>query len=114
MDQAKQGMTNFIKRTILFGGLLAVFAAMAVGQVKRAAFDVTNYTIDVTLSPEERRLTATVDVAFTPLEDTRSVSFELNGSLKIDSIFLTSAGSPRRTIVSPRTVMAVSNLFSMS
>lgn len=79
-------MTNFINRTIFFGGLIAVFAAMAFGQVTRAPFDVTNYTMDVTISPEERKLTATVDVAFTPLEDTRSVSFELNGSLKVDSI----------------------------
>jgi aminopeptidase N len=54
--------------------------------VKRTPFDVTNYVMDVTLAPAERKLTATVDVAFTPLEDTRSVSFELNGSLKIDTI----------------------------
>src|SRR5437868_4792217 len=55
-------------------------------QVKRTPFDVTNYLIDVAISPSERKLTATVDVSFTPLEDTRSVAFELNGSLKVDSI----------------------------
>ena len=55
-------------------------------QVKRAAFDVTNYVMDVSLAPAERKLNATVDVTFTPLEDTRSISFELNGSLKVDSI----------------------------
>ena len=54
--------------------------------VKRAAFDVTNYTMDVALAPLERKIDATVDVSFTPLEDTRSVAFELNGSLKIESI----------------------------
>ncbi|MFM9904522.1 MAG: M1 family aminopeptidase [Pyrinomonadaceae bacterium] len=55
-------------------------------QVKRTPFDVTNYVMDVSLVPAERKMNATVDVAFTPLEDTRTVSFELNGSLKIDSI----------------------------
>jgi tetratricopeptide (TPR) repeat protein len=54
--------------------------------VKRAAFDVTNYTMDVSLAPSDRRINATVDVSFTPLEDTRSVAFELNGSLKVDSV----------------------------
>ena len=62
-------------------------------QVKRTPFDVTNYVMDVTLVPSERRLNATVDVAFTPLEDTRSVAFELNGSLKIDSITRVGSGS---------------------
>ena len=38
------------------------------------------------LVPAERKINATVDVTFTPLEDTRSVSFELNGSLKVDTI----------------------------
>jgi len=54
--------------------------------VKRTPFDVTNYVMDVSLNPSERKINATVDVSLTPLEDTRSVSFELNGSLKIDSI----------------------------
>jgi hypothetical protein len=42
--------------------------------------------MDISLDPAARKLTATADVTFTPLEDTRTVSFELNGSLKIDSI----------------------------
>ncbi|MDQ3747437.1 MAG: hypothetical protein M3367_00250, partial [Acidobacteriota bacterium] len=48
--------------------------------------DVTNYQMDVQLLPDENKLNATVDVNFTPAEDTRTVSFELNGSLKIESI----------------------------
>jgi len=55
-------------------------------QVKRSAFDVTNYQMDVQLAPNENKLNATVDVSFTALEDTRTVTFELNGSLKIESI----------------------------
>lgn len=55
-------------------------------QVKRSAFDVTNYVMDVSLVPAERKMNATVDVTFVPLEDTRTVFFELNGSLKVDSV----------------------------
>jgi tetratricopeptide (TPR) repeat protein len=61
--------------------------------VKRAAFDVTHYTMDVALSPNERKMTATVDVIFVPQEDTRSVAFELNGSLKVDSVTRIGGGS---------------------
>src|SRR5258706_5161143 len=80
-------MTKFITR----GFKIALFATLLTlpvwaQAVKRTPFDVTKYVMDVTLSPSERKLSATVDVAFTPLEDTRSVAFELNGSLKVDSI----------------------------
>ena len=64
-----------------------VLAAGAVAQqVKRAEFDVTGYVIDAQLSPDGNKLAATADVTFTPQEDTRNVTFELNGSLKLDSI----------------------------
>ena len=80
-------MTKFITT----GFKIAVFAALlslpaAAQQIKRSPFDVSGYVIDVTLSPVERKLSATADVTFTPLEDTRAVAFELNGSLKIDTI----------------------------
>jgi tetratricopeptide (TPR) repeat protein len=80
-------MTKFFRN----GFKIAIFAALlslpvAAQQIKRAPFDVTNYVIDAALSPTERKLSATVDVTFTPLEDTRAVAFELNGSLKIDAI----------------------------
>ena len=66
---------------------LALFSVAAFAQqVKRPSFDVTNYQMDVALAPSENRLNATVDVNFIPLEDTRSVTFELNGSLKVESI----------------------------
>ena len=78
-------------------GSLLTLSAFA-QQVKRMPFDVTHYVMDVSLMPTERKLNATVDVTFTPLEDTRSVAFELNGSLKIDTI--TRIGS---TLVSQQT-----------
>src|SRR5882672_12814276 len=49
-------------------------------------FDVTNYHIEAQLIPDQHLLRAGADVTFTPLDATRSVVFELNGSLHIESI----------------------------
>jgi hypothetical protein len=65
---------------------LSLTAALAQQQVQRAPFDVTNYRIDAQIDPSQNRLQATADVTFTPLAETRSVTFELNGSLKVESI----------------------------
>ncbi|HLM00163.1 MAG TPA: M1 family aminopeptidase [Pyrinomonadaceae bacterium] len=66
---------------------LSVFSVLAQQQqVQRAPFDVTNYRLDVQLNPSESQLQAVADVTFTPLAETRTVAFELNGSLKIESI----------------------------
>ena len=76
-------MRNYLK-TALFAAVLTLAASVFAGaQVKRSPFDVTNYTMDVTLQPAENKLIATADVTFTPQEDTRNVTFELNGSLKV-------------------------------
>jgi aminopeptidase N len=53
---------------------------------QRARFDVTDYHIIAELNPTQHFLSASADVTFTPLDNTRSVVFELNGSLKIESI----------------------------
>ncbi|PYS84510.1 MAG: hypothetical protein DMF67_04715 [Acidobacteria bacterium] len=53
---------------------------------QRARFDVTDYRIVAELNPPQHLLTASADVTFTPLDNTRSVVFELNGSLKVESI----------------------------
>lgn len=80
-------MNNFKKIVFqAFGMLLLSATVIFAQQVQRTPFDVKNYVIDAALSPTENKLSATVDVTFVPLEDTRTVSFELNGSLKIDSI----------------------------
>lgn len=52
----------------------------------RATFDVTDYKITAEVLPDTNTLKATADVTFVPLQDTRTVAFELNGSLKIESI----------------------------
>ncbi len=79
--------------------IIAIFGATdaLAQQTRRTPFDVTNYKIDVELSPVDNKLTATSDVTFTPLEDARSVAFELNGSLKVDSITRVAVGSPLPT-----------------
>jgi len=64
-------------------------------QIQRAPFDVTNYKMDVTLNPDENRIQSVVDVTFIPLQETRTVAFELNGSLRVESIT-----RERETIVS--------------
>ncbi len=80
-------MNKILIRVLQAVALLSVLSLSIVAQqVKRAPFDVTNYVMDVSLTPAERKINAVVDVTFTPLEDTRSITFELNGSLKVDTI----------------------------
>ena len=98
-------MRNILKTTVFTAVIVAAASLLAVGQqVKHAAFDVTNYTMDVALSPIENKLAATVDVTFTPLEDARTFTFELNGSLKVDSITRVGGGvgmTPVQAVVKP-------------
>src|SRR5258705_929943 len=49
-------------------------------------FDVTNYRIEAQIIPDQHMLRAGADITFTPLDATRSVVFELNGSLHVESI----------------------------
>jgi aminopeptidase N len=53
---------------------------------QRPRFDVNNYRIIAELDPAQHLLTASADVTFTPLDNTRTVIFELNGSLKVEAI----------------------------
>jgi aminopeptidase N len=49
-------------------------------------YDVANYRIEVQLNPDEHTLRAGADVTFVPLDATRSIVFELNGSLHVDGV----------------------------
>ncbi len=49
-------------------------------------YDVTNYRIEAQLIPEQHMLRAGADLSLVPSEATRSLVFELNGSLKVESI----------------------------
>ncbi|MET0753761.1 MAG: M1 family aminopeptidase [Pyrinomonadaceae bacterium] len=91
-------MKHFNKLVFQIFGFVLLFSSIGLAQqVQRSAFDVTNYRMDVQLVPNENKLGATVDVDFVPSEDTRTVSFELNGSLKIDTITRVSAATPITT-----------------
>ena len=77
-------------------GLFSIFTLAQ--QIQRTPFDVTNYRMDVTFNPTNNQLQTIADVTFTPLQDTRTVTFELNGSLKIESV--TRVGDATMPIVS--------------
>ena len=49
-------------------------------------YDVTNYRIEAQLNPDEHTLRAGADITFVPQEATRSIVFELNGSLKVEGV----------------------------
>jgi hypothetical protein len=72
--------------TIRIGLITLILAVSVFGQTQRTPFDVTNYRIDAQVLPAQNQLKAVAFVTFTTLQDTRTVSFELNGSLKIESI----------------------------
>jgi aminopeptidase N len=55
-------------------------------QQSASRFDVTNYRIEAQIIPDQHLLRAGADVTFVPLDATRSVIFELNGSLKVEGI----------------------------
>ena len=67
---------------LTFFGTSAAFAQPAAV----SKFDVTNYHIEAQLNPDEHSLRAGADVTFVPAEATRSIVFELNGSLHVDSV----------------------------
>ncbi|MGB7207842.1 MAG: M1 family aminopeptidase [Pyrinomonadaceae bacterium] len=80
-------MKNSKRLLLQISALVITIAATTFAQqVQRTPFDVTNYLIDAQLAPDDNKLSATADVSFVPKEDTRTVSFELNGSLKVDSV----------------------------
>src|SRR6185436_8482570 len=66
--------------------VLASAAAAQQPAVAGTKYDITNYRIEVQLQPDDHTLRAGADVTFTPLEPTRSVVFELNGSLKVNTV----------------------------
>lgn len=97
-------MTKSISSLFKIAVVAAILSLPGIAQqVKRTPFDVTNYVMDVSLSPSDRKLNATVDVTFTPLEDTRSVSFELNGSLKVETITRQNRVMSGLPVTSPQT-----------
>lgn len=105
---AEKIMKHFNKLVFHTLGIILLFSSAALAQqVQRAAFDVTTYRMDVVLEPDDQKLNATVEVDFVPAEDTRSVAFELNGSLKVESISRVNAAAPVTTPTKGKTTTPV-------
>jgi aminopeptidase N len=66
--------------------LTLFWVATASAQATATKFDITNYRIEAQLNPDEHTLRAGADITFVPQESTRSIVFELNGSLKVDNV----------------------------
>ena len=80
-------LPNFLRRGVFVLAGVALTAGFTFAQqTQKARFDVTNYRIEAQIIPSANRLQATSDVTFVPADATRSVVFELNGSLKVESI----------------------------
>jgi tetratricopeptide (TPR) repeat protein len=81
----------------LFVITTAVSAQQPAPQQAASRFDITNYRIEAQLIPDQHMLRAGADVTVIPQESTRSLVFELNGSLKVESIDL--GGKPLTSFV---------------
>jgi tetratricopeptide (TPR) repeat protein len=75
---------------VVMAGLLCVgmnwLTESAAAQKGVADLDVQHYKIEAELTPSQQYLRARTEVRFTPVSDTRSVVFELNGSLSVKRI----------------------------
>ncbi|MGH9558759.1 MAG: M1 family aminopeptidase [Bryobacteraceae bacterium] len=75
--------------TLISAGLAIAIAAMAQDrgrQPQRSSIDVQSYTIDARIDPTAQTLNATALVRFTPIENTSTVSFELNNALNLSKV----------------------------
>src|SRR2546421_10990014 len=86
--------------------LLATGTALAQAQKSGADIDVQHYKIDAELIPASQVLRARAEVTFTPQTDTRSVIFEMNGSLTIKRIIVKDGALPGSTSAAPAPVSA--------
>jgi hypothetical protein len=78
-----------LKTAALAAGLLFSLFLSASAQTQSQAgarFDITNYHIEAQLIPDQHLLRAGADITFIPYDATRSVVFELNGSLKVETV----------------------------
>src|SRR5712664_4021271 len=68
--------------------IVVCFGSSALAQQPAAGsrYDVSNYRIEAQLNPDEHTLRAGADITFVPQDSTRSVVFELNGSLHVDAV----------------------------
>ncbi len=74
-------------RTAFVAFVLSLLASSALAQPAAGSrYDVTNYRIEAQLNPDEHTLRAGADITVVPQDATRSIVFELNGSLHVDGV----------------------------
>src|SRR6187549_1652010 len=86
MSRIKSIVPALASLALLLTVSAGISAQQPAPQQAASRFDVTNYRIEAQIIPDEHMLRAGADVTFVPLEATRSVVFELNGSLKVETI----------------------------
>ncbi len=91
-------MNRLFRTSLQIAVVFVLSTAAFAQQSKRTPFDVTNYIINAELSPIDNKINAVADVTFVPGETTRSVAFELNGSLKVDEITRVGASTPMASV----------------
>ncbi len=91
MKISRSAFPQLFSRVFLL--LVALLAFALSGSAQQPApqqgatrFDVTNYRIEAQLIPDQHMLRAGADITVIPQEATRSLVFELNGSLHVESI----------------------------
>ena len=65
---------------------LAAVTAFAQDRQARQRIDIQSYLIDAQIDPAAQTITATALVRFVPLEDTSTLSFELNNALNLSKV----------------------------
>src|SRR5215813_10659817 len=95
--------TNTMRKIFSLGMFTIVVFALALtgAEAQKGAtdIDVQHYKIDAELIPASQSLKARAEVRFVPQTETRSVVFEMNGSLTINRI--TRADAPVATAAVP-------------
>lgn len=97
-------MASLVGASLLVTGALIwrdgrlVTRVEAAGQSNSSEYDVRHYQIDAWLNPVQQELRARTEVTFVPATETRSVIFELNGSLTLRQITRIDAEGPALTV----------------
>ena len=71
---------------VAYATALAVITCASAQDRPRGHVDVQSYLIDAQVDPAAQTINATVVVRFTPLDDTNSVTFELNNALSLSKV----------------------------
>jgi tetratricopeptide (TPR) repeat protein len=80
---------HVVRRHSVARVVLAVVASMALSQaqtVSRNRIDVQDYVIDAQVDPRTQTIKATAKMRFIPLDDTSSITLDLNNALSVDRV----------------------------